>query len=354
MGKALTRREKKLKTQTVPTIFSVYEKQLYVTTAESLDELRVKKFRSDHDGDHDKNNKKIENIEVNQVATIGTSNENSDKSTNINERAEDENYLHALFVDNSTLCDQLTDYDIHSLSSPTNNVNSNNSSDSINVSAATSSTSNVTPVTLERALEQMKVFEQKLQNKNIEVNQLQNKLKNANKVLRKVEKSNKTLVKRVRRLRSMKRLRIEKSVLQSRQLLQKVFNNDQIEWLQSQCIKRRVYTWSKETIKKALRIKFSCTNAGYKELIKQNIPLPSTRTLRQSLQNVNFTPGILDDIFDAMKNKVQLFEDHRQYDCMIGVDEMALTPGEQLDPCTNSIVGSSTIPNSRGNFYTVS
>ncbi|XP_028044695.1 uncharacterized protein LOC105840618 [Monomorium pharaonis] len=81
----------------------------------------------------------------------------------------------------------------------------------------------------------------------------------------------------------------------------------------------------------------SCTNSGYKELIKQNIPLPSTRTLRQSLENVAFTPRILDDIFDAMKSKVQLFEDQRQCHCMIGVDEMSLTPGEQLDPCTNSI-----------------
>lgn len=214
--------------------------------------------------------------------------------------------------------------------------------------AATSSTSNVIP-TLEYAL-QIKELEEKLQNKNSEIKQLQEKLENANKVLHKVDKSNKTLIKRIRRLRSMKRLRIENSLLQSREILKKVFNDDQIEWLQSKNSKRRVYTWSKETIKKALRIKFSCTNSGYKELIKQNIPLPSTRTLRQALEGIDFTPGILNDIFDAMKNKVQQFDDDRQCDCMVGIDEMSLISGEQPDPCTKSIVGNSTIPNSRGNF----
>lgn len=109
-----------------------------------------------------------------------------------------------------------------------------------------------------------------------------------------------------------------------------------------------MYRWSKKAIKKALRIKFSSTNSGYQKLIKQNIPLPSTRTLRQSLEGVNFIPGILDDIFDAMKDKVQQFADQRQRDCMLGIDEMSLTPGEQPDPCTNSTVGSSTIPNSNG------
>jgi len=29
------------------------------------------------------------------------------------------------------------------------------------------------------------------------------------------------------------------------------------------------------------------------------------RTLRQNLEDVDFTPGILDDVFDVMKNKVK-------------------------------------------------
>jgi len=39
---------------------------------------------------------------------------------------------------------------------------------------------------------------------------------------------------------------------------------------------------------------------------------------------------------------------------MRGIDEMALTPGEQIDSCTNFVVESFTIPNSHGNCYTLS
>ncbi|XP_011689313.1 PREDICTED: uncharacterized protein LOC105450905 [Wasmannia auropunctata] len=175
----------------------------------------------------------------------------------------------------------------------------------------TSPTSNIS--SLEYALAEIKTLKQKLQNKDAEVNNLQERLEKANKILCTVDRSNKTLVKRIKRL-SMKRIRIEKSVLQSKELLKTGFNNDQIQWLQlqSQSSKRCVSSWSKETIKKALQIKFSCTNSGYNELIKQKIPLPSTRSLRQSLEGIDFTPGILNNIFNAMKNKVQQFEDQRQ------------------------------------------
>ncbi|XP_018363197.1 PREDICTED: uncharacterized protein LOC108761267 [Trachymyrmex cornetzi] len=235
---------------------------------------------------------------------------------------------------------------------PPENINNKTSDKSTNIEEhleATSSIFNVTPVSLEHALAEIEIL-QELQNKDTEIIQLQEKLDNVNKIFRTVDRSNKTLTKHIRKLRSMKTIRIEKSLLQSRKLLKKVFNDDQIEWLQSQCSKRRVYTWSEQTIKKALRIKFSCTNSGYQELIKQNIPLPSTRILKQSLEGIHFTPGILGDIFDAMESKVQQFEDQRQHDCMIGLDEMSLTPGEQFDLSTNSIVGNCTIPNSRGNY----
>ncbi|XP_011688263.1 PREDICTED: uncharacterized protein LOC105450215 [Wasmannia auropunctata] len=46
--------------------------------------------------------------------------------------------------------------------------------------------------------------------------------------------------------------------------------------------------WSDETIKKALRLKQTCGNNGYKELLSQSIPLPSTRTLRRRLECINF------------------------------------------------------------------
>ncbi|XP_025152490.1 uncharacterized protein LOC105189341 [Harpegnathos saltator] len=196
---------------------------------------------------------------------------------------------------------------------------------------------------------QISLLRRQLQHKEKEVQQMKQKLYDVNQVLRKCDKTQKTLMNRIRRHRSTHRLRVENSLLQSRQLLQTVFNSDQIQWLQSKPSRRRAYKWSKPTIKKALRIRFSCTNSGYQELIKQNIPLPSTRTLRESLEGFNFSPGILSDIFYAMKEKVLQFEDDRQRDCILGIDEMSLTPGEQPDPSATSTVGLSTIPNNHGN-----
>jgi len=48
------------------------------------------------------------------------------------------------------------------------------------------------------------------------------------------------------------------------------------------------------------------------------------------------------------------FANQRQYDCILGIDKMAFIPGEKIDSCTNFVVGSSTIPNSHGNCYTLS
>lgn len=178
------------------------------------------------------------------------------------------------------------------------------------------------------------------------------KLQIANVVIHKVEKTKKNLLQQVRKLKSQRRLRIEKNLVKSSEILHKVFNHDQIEWLQKDSSTRKVYKWSEDTIKKALRLKFSCTNNGYKELIKQNIPLPSTRTLRRSIETLNFQPGIFDDIFVALKDKVSQFQDEREKDCMLALDEISLTPGEQIDTSTNFPIGYATIPNSRGKSIT--
>lgn len=176
----------------------------------------------------------------------------------------------------------------------------------------------------------------------------QNKLKIADKIISKSEKSRRTLITQNLKLKRCNKVLREERKLKSKDILRKVFNNDQIEWLQSDFKKRRIYKWSTETIKKALRVRFSCTENGYKELINQNIPLPSTRTLRRSLEGINFPPGICDDIFQALKDKVALFNDDRQKDCMIGLDEVSLVEGERIDPSTNSITGYITIPNREG------
>lgn len=60
--------------------------------------------------------------------------------------------------------------------------------------------------------------------------------------------------------------------------LKQVFNEDQILALTS-----GNHKWSDDTIEKALRLKLICGSNGYHEIIKQNIPLPSERTLRRRI-----------------------------------------------------------------------
>lgn len=76
--------------------------------------------------------------------------------------------------------------------------------------------------------------------------------------------------------------------------LKRIFTNDQIGALLSNSNRPRY--WSNDTIIKALRLKFACGERGYEELIKQNIPLPSIRTLQMRLQGLKFSSEISDEI----------------------------------------------------------
>lgn len=87
---------------------------------------------------------------------------------------------------------------------------------------------------------QISLLRGQLEHKEKEVQQMKQKLDDANQILRKCDKTQKTLMNRIRRHRSTNRLRVENSLLQSRQLLQTVFNSDQIQWL-SKPSRRRVY-----------------------------------------------------------------------------------------------------------------
>ncbi|XP_025161697.1 uncharacterized protein LOC112590139 isoform X2 [Harpegnathos saltator] len=286
---------KKLRRDAIPTIFPIYEKQLPETTNIFLDEheLQVQKLRTT-EGDNEHIEKSI---------SIDTDN--------------------SQFEDNSVLFS-----------------GSFQSYDQLNDSAT--SLCNTTAFTLERAVEEIHLLQQKLEDRGIQVKEANEKFTKLQKD-HKLKYSNKILMNRVKKFRSTHKLRLEKTILH------KVFNDDQTRWLQSDSSKRRISSWSKETIKKALRIKACCTSSGYAQLIKENIPLPSLRTLRRSVEGLDFSSGILDDVFDAMKETIRQFTDYRHCDCMLGLDEVAITPGEQFDSCTNSLIGNFTIPNSRGN-----
>ncbi|RLU18791.1 hypothetical protein DMN91_009148 [Ooceraea biroi] len=123
---------------------------------------------------------------------------------------------------------------------------------------------------------------EELRRKNEELTRtLENREKLYDKVLQRNERFRRVL---------KKNLRIVKGEMEKYEKLQtslkKVFNKDQITWLMGS--NKRRCTWSDETVKRAIRLKLACGSNGYQEILNQNIPLPSERTLRRKLEGVEF------------------------------------------------------------------
>jgi Mg2+ and Co2+ transporter CorA len=78
----------------------------------------------------------------------------------------------------------------------------------------------------------------------------------------------------------------------------KVFNEDQLKFLKIGT--HRGFTWSDETMNKALKLYLACGTNGYEEIRKQNLPYPSVRTLQDRIQGFKFKPGILQDVFNLL------------------------------------------------------
>lgn len=91
-------------------------------------------------------------------------------------------------------------------------------------------------------------------------------------------------------------------------------------------------------------MKLSYGSSGYRELLDQGIPLPAERTLRKRCENIDFQPGICEQVFDMLKQRVSEFTDNREKDCTLAVNEMSIMAGEQIDQNTNSHFGLSTLP----------
>ncbi|XP_057673650.1 uncharacterized protein LOC130904720 isoform X2 [Corythoichthys intestinalis] len=83
-----------------------------------------------------------------------------------------------------------------------------------------------------------------------------------------------------RKLRHEQRLR--RSMANERTVMQKkmmtVFNNNQIENMSKSS---RSFKWSRDSYRKALKLRNACGKTGYQELLRQSYPLPSLRSLRR-------------------------------------------------------------------------
>lgn len=84
--------------------------------------------------------------------------------------------------------------------------------------------------------------------------------------------------------------------------LNNIFNSDQIQYLKTG--NARGQAWSADTMKNALKLYMACGTKGYEEIIRQNLPYPSVRTIHNRLRNIKFSAGIVEDVFVLLQHKV--------------------------------------------------
>lgn len=166
-------------------------------------------------------------------------------------------------------------------------------------------------------------------------------------IIEKLQKSNRMLQKRIKKLTYEKRkLTVENRSLKANKSVNKLLNKDQERALHQKTV--RGCKWSDDTMRKAIRLKLSCGSSGYEELLKQGVPLPAERTLRRRCEDFEFQPGICEQVFEILQQRVSKFADDREKDCMIALDEMSIMAGEQVYHGTMSHVGLSTLPDKLG------
>lgn len=119
----------------------------------------------------------------------------------------------------------------------------------------------------EKNFEEAKVQKALLDATQAKLQQVETKFQRANMILNKLEKSRIMMKKKIKRLMYERRkLLDENSNLKAR--YKSIFNNDQVEALCKKSMRGK--KWSTATVKKAIRLRLSCGNNGYKELRNQD------------------------------------------------------------------------------------
>lgn len=106
-----------------------------------------------------------------------------------------------------------------------------------------------------------------------------------NKIVRKSYKCGRNLKERLKKLRQQNQ-NYDKLTIR----LKEIFNEDQMKALTNQGMSCR--EWSDDTIRRAIRLRRTCGSVGYQEILDQNIPLPSGRTLRRKRNDVELDEDI--------------------------------------------------------------
>ena len=61
--------------------------------------------------------------------------------------------------------------------------------------------------------------------------------------------------------------------------------------------------WSNSTVVYTMKIRYSCGATGYTTLLDMNYPLPSIRTLNRRMEHIEFSFGLIPEVFLALSQK---------------------------------------------------
>lgn len=91
--------------------------------------------------------------------------------------------------------------------------------------------------------------------------------------------------------------------------INKTFSKDQIKELGRLTTKEM--KWNNDTIK-LLKIHFAAGPTGYQTLQEWQIPLPGLKTLQRKMQCIKSQPGVLSEVFDCPKLKLNGLTEHER------------------------------------------
>ncbi|KAL3226642.1 hypothetical protein MRX96_024842 [Rhipicephalus microplus] len=136
-------------------------------------------------------------------------------------------------------------------------------------------------------------------------------------------------------LEQKRRRKAEREGDRLRELLGRVFSSDQINVLEKGTM--RGNSWSPASLQKVLHVKVACGSKGC-EFVRENIaPLPATRALQKQIDHIKFKPGILHEVFAALKEKVATMAPEDRHACLL-MDEVQILPGLDYDASTGNII----------------
>ncbi|KYN21650.1 hypothetical protein ALC57_05973 [Trachymyrmex cornetzi] len=104
-------------------------------------------------------------------------------------------------------------------------------------------------------------------------------------------------------------------------IIRQLFNEDQIELLTKKY--KKVIKWCDATLVKAYHLKFTCGVSGRE-----------WKTLNRKLEKSKFRSGILYKMYELLRIKVSQFNNSKDKDCVIILDEISISSVVFLDTST--------------------